>query len=337
MERTSDDLLPGSRPCPFERRLSSKPHFCPAIAAPQGDRREGGLRSGLQCSDLGPDSRAGGAAGGGGRKGKPQVLSHGSLWGVEPQPLLRWKREMWATRHLNSSGGSIPILHIYSQSPEFSKHLGWARHCRGQRESSPGRCWREWGQAEREGPPQVQRLRKVGRGRWGPRGACGTLSGPGSPGSTLGAGLLACRGAGSLSGWGGAGREEHAPHPWEPSAGSFPVSLSFISCLREVCFFFCFGRSKSSSVKTKLEFSKSQQLFWLSVCGLWFFLAQALAGDEGLRLGRRKPGVLLAEAWKRWGWPVPQMSERPSGCGVAGLEWGRLQPSAEHPPSRPFH
>ena len=84
------------------------------------------------------------------------------------------------------------------------------------------------------------------------------------------------------------GREEDASHPWELSAGSFPVLLSFISCLGEVSFFFCFGRSKSSLVRTKLEFSKSQQLFWLSVCGLWFFLAQALAGEEALRLGRRK-------------------------------------------------
>ena len=160
--------------------------------------------------------------------GRPQVLSHGSLWGVEPQLLLPWKREMWATRHLNSSGGSIPILRIYSQSPEFSKHLGWARHCRGQSESSPGRCWREWGQAEREGPPQVRRLRKVGRGRRGPRGACGTLSGPGSPGSTLGAGLLACRGAGSLSGWGGG--EERGGKKMLPTPGSQVRGPSLCRC-----------------------------------------------------------------------------------------------------------
>lgn len=30
------------------------------------------------------------------------------------------------------------------------------------------------------------------------------------------------------------------------------------------------------------------------------------------------------------------MSERRSGGGVAGLDWGRLQPSAEHPPPTPF-
>lgn len=51
--------------------------------------------------------------------------------------------------------------------PEFSKYLGWARHCRGHSESS--QVLEGTGQAEREGPLQVLRLRKVGRGRRGPR------------------------------------------------------------------------------------------------------------------------------------------------------------------------
>lgn len=93
------------------------------LQLPRGQGR-GGLRGGLQCSVLGPDSPGGGAAGGGGRRGRPQVVSHGSMWGVEPQPLLPWKREMWATRHLNSSGGSIPIPRIHSQS--LSSPSTWA-------------------------------------------------------------------------------------------------------------------------------------------------------------------------------------------------------------------
>lgn len=175
--------------------------------------------------------------------------------------------------------------------PKFSKHLGWARHCRGQSESSPGRCWREWGKRRGRG-----RRRSGGSGRWG-----GGAGGPGEPaGPSLGLALYPLNNRGWSAGLqrsrkpehairrqGAAGREEDAPHPWELSAGPFPVPLSFISCLKEVCFF-CFRRSKSSSVKTKLEFSKLQQLFWLLVCGLWFVLAQALAGDERLRLGRRK-------------------------------------------------
>lgn len=149
VEWTSDDLLPGSRPCPSERRLSGKPHLCPAIAAPQGDRGQGGLRGGLQCSVLGPDSRGGGTAGGGGRRGRPQVLSHGSMWGVEPQPLLPWKREMWATRHLNSSGGSILIPHIHSQS--LSSPSTWAGPGTAEVTVNPARCWRERGKRRGRG------------------------------------------------------------------------------------------------------------------------------------------------------------------------------------------
>ena len=47
------------------------------------------------------------------------------------------------------------------------------------------------------------------------------------------------------------------PHPWKQSAGPLPPTLPFISCLGEF-YFFSFGRRKSSSVKTKLELTKSQ-------------------------------------------------------------------------------
>lgn len=93
------------------------------------------------------------------------------------------------------------------------------------------------GQAEREGPLQVWRLRKVGRGRRGPRGACGTLSGPGSPGSTrstLGASLLACRGAGSLSVLGRSGEGRRCFPPLGAECRVLPCAAVL---------YFMFGRS----------------------------------------------------------------------------------------------